>query len=94
MDFSLSDEQTAIFDMARAFGEEHIAPYALQWEKDENIPKELWPKLAELGFGALYVSEDKGGSGLWLGCALGSGSTQKCQHHKRTRPGENHGPDG
>lgn len=64
MDFALSEEQSAIFDMARAFGEEHIAPFALQWEKDEHIPKELWPKLAELGFGALYVSEDSGGSGL------------------------------
>lgn len=64
MDFALSDEQTAIFDMARAFGEEHIAPHALAWEKDGDIPKELWPQLAELGFGGLYVSEDSGGSGL------------------------------
>ncbi len=64
MDFALSEEQSAIFDMAKAFGEEHIAPYALQWEKDEHIPKELWDKLAELGFGALYVSEEQGGSGL------------------------------
>ncbi|SFR48237.1 acyl-CoA dehydrogenase family protein [Litoreibacter janthinus] len=64
MDFALSDEQTAIFDMAKAFGDEFIAPNALQWEKDENIPKDLWPRLAELGFGGLYVSEDSGGSGL------------------------------
>ena len=64
MDFALSDEQAAIFDMAKAFGDEFIAPNALQWEKDENIPKELWPRLAELGFGGLYVSEDIGGSGL------------------------------
>ena len=64
MDFALSDEQTAIFDMAHAFGQEHIAPFAQQWEKDGTIPKELWPKIAELGFGGLYVSEDAGGSGL------------------------------
>lgn len=64
MDFALSDEQAAIFDMAKAFGDEYIAPHALQWEKDENIPKDLWGKLAELGFGGLYVSEDSGGSGL------------------------------
>jgi len=64
MDFALSEEQTAIFDMAYAFGQEHIAPFARDWEKDETIPKELWPKIAELGFGGLYVSEDAGGSGL------------------------------
>jgi alkylation response protein AidB-like acyl-CoA dehydrogenase len=64
MDFALSEEQNSIFDMAHAFGQEHIAPFARQWEKDETIPKTLWPKLAELGFGGLYVSEDTGGAGL------------------------------
>ncbi|WP_264213696.1 acyl-CoA dehydrogenase family protein [Leisingera thetidis] len=64
MDFALTEEQTAIFDMAHAFGQEHIAPHSRQWEKDGTIPKSLWPKLAELGFGGLYVSEEYGGSGL------------------------------
>ncbi len=64
MDFALSEEQTAIFDMAHAFGAEHIAPFARQWEKDEVIPKTLWPQIAELGFGGLYVSEENGGTGL------------------------------
>ena len=64
MDFALSEEQTAIFDMAHAFGAKHIAPFARQWEKDEVIPKTLWPQIAELGFGGLYVSEENGGTGL------------------------------
>jgi alkylation response protein AidB-like acyl-CoA dehydrogenase len=64
LDFSLSEEQSAIFDMAEAFGAEHIAPFARDWEKAESIPKDIWPKLAELGFGGLYVSEENGGSGL------------------------------
>ncbi|GKY89627.1 acyl-CoA dehydrogenase family protein [Sinisalibacter aestuarii] len=64
MDFALSEEQAAIFDMARAFGEEHIAPFARDWESRGEIPKDLWPKLAELGFGGLYVREENGGSGL------------------------------
>ncbi|WP_417523956.1 acyl-CoA dehydrogenase family protein [Marinovum sp.] len=64
MDFALTEEQTAIFDMAHAFGQEHIAPHARQWEADGTIPKELWPQIGELGFGGLYVSEDSGGSGL------------------------------
>ena len=64
MDFALNEEQTAIFDMAYAFGQDNIAPHAHQWERDETIPKELWPQIAELGFGGLYVSEESGGSGL------------------------------
>ena len=64
MDFALSDEQTAIFDMAHAFGQEQIAPHARRWEADGTIPKSLWPQVGELGFGGLYVSEEAGGAGL------------------------------
>lgn len=64
MDFALSEEQSAIFDMAYAFGQDAIAPYAREWEIAETIPKDLWPKIGELGFGGLYVSEDGGGTGL------------------------------
>jgi alkylation response protein AidB-like acyl-CoA dehydrogenase len=64
LDFSLSSEQTAIFDMAYEFGQEHIAPFARDWEKQGTIPKELWPKIAQLGLGGIYVSDEMGGSGL------------------------------
>ncbi|SHJ60200.1 hypothetical protein SAMN04488012_11267 [Palleronia salina] len=64
MDFGLSEEQTAIFDMAKDFGTTEIAPNAQQWERDGTIPRDLWPKAAELGMGGLYVSEDSGGVGL------------------------------
>ncbi|MBN7786253.1 acyl-CoA dehydrogenase family protein [Ponticoccus gilvus] len=64
MDFALSEEQTAIFDMAHGFGQEAIAPNARQWEAEGTIPKDLWPQLGALGFGGLYVSEEAGGAGL------------------------------
>ncbi|MBL8563626.1 MAG: acyl-CoA dehydrogenase family protein [Gemmobacter sp.] len=64
MDFALSEEQQAIFDMAQGFGAENIAPHALHWDEAGTIPKTLWPKLAELGLGGIYVSEEHGGSGL------------------------------
>ena len=64
MDFAATEEQTAIFDMAYEFGQQHIAPFARQWEAEGTIPKDLWPRIGELGFGGLYVSEDSGGSGL------------------------------
>ncbi|MHA6262143.1 acyl-CoA dehydrogenase family protein [Arenibacterium sp. CAU 1754] len=64
MDFALTEEQTAIFDMAHDFGQENIAPYARKWEAEGTIPKTLWPEIGALGFGGLYVSEDGGGSGL------------------------------
>ena len=64
MDFALTEEQTSIFDMAHAFGQDHIAPHARDWEAAGTIPKTLWPDIGALGFGGLYVSEDAGGAGL------------------------------
>ncbi len=64
MDFALSEEQDAIFAMAKAFGADRIAPHARAWEAAGTIPRELWPELADLGFGGLYVSEEAGGAGL------------------------------
>ena len=45
MDFALTEEQSAIFDMAHAFGQDQIAPYARDWEAAGTIPKALWPKV-------------------------------------------------
>ena len=64
MDFALTEEQTAIFDMAHGFGQDNIAPHARDWESRGTIPKDLWPEIGALGFASLYVSEDAGGSGL------------------------------
>jgi alkylation response protein AidB-like acyl-CoA dehydrogenase len=36
----------------------------MAWEKAGTIPKDLWPKVAELGLGGIYVSEEMDGSGL------------------------------
>ena len=64
MDFALSEEQQAIFDMARDFGQARIAPHARAWEDAGTIPRDLWAEVAELGLGGIYVSEDHGGTGL------------------------------
>ncbi|MBC6443345.1 MAG: acyl-CoA dehydrogenase family protein [Rhodobacteraceae bacterium] len=64
MDFSMTEEQKAIFDAARQFGRDRIAPFAHDWERRGTIPKDLWAEAGALGFGGLYVSADYGGSGL------------------------------
>ena len=64
MDFALSEEQQAIFDMAYEFGQSNIAPRAREWEAEGTIPRRLWAEAAELGMGGLYVSDEYGGSGL------------------------------
>ena len=64
MDFSLSEEQQAILDMAVDFGSEAIAPHALKWDEEQQMPREMLQAAAELGLAAIYVPEEDGGSGL------------------------------
>lgn len=64
MDFSLSEEQTAIFDLARSFSEERIAPYSSAWEEQGTIPRDVLEAAGDLGLGGIYVSGNHGGSEL------------------------------
>jgi hypothetical protein len=64
MDFSLSDEQRAIEDAARAFAEAELAPHAAAWDETETFPVETLRKAAALGFAAIYIDPEQGGAGL------------------------------
>ncbi|MHA3913575.1 acyl-CoA dehydrogenase family protein [Halovulum sp. GXIMD14793] len=64
MDFSFSDDQRAIIDLAHDFGQSAIAPYALDWDQQGTMPREVLSAAAELGLAAIYTPEDKGGTGL------------------------------
>lgn len=64
MDFELNEDQRAIQDMAQRFAEEHLAPFAAEWDETEKFPVETMKKAAELGFAAIYIKDDVGGSGL------------------------------
>ncbi len=64
MDFTLSEEQAAIREMAAAFAASDIAPYAVAWDQDRHFPVETLRKTAELGLAGIYVRDDAGGSGL------------------------------
>jgi alkylation response protein AidB-like acyl-CoA dehydrogenase len=62
--FDLTDDQIAIQDMARKFTADRITPFAAQWDEDSHYPVDVWKASGELGFGAIYVSEESGGIGL------------------------------
>ncbi|MEO1027380.1 MAG: acyl-CoA dehydrogenase family protein, partial [Pseudomonadota bacterium] len=58
MNFDLSEEQHAIYDMAKTFGEDAIAPNAYAWEKAGTIPRDVLQEAGQLGLGGIYVSEE------------------------------------
>ncbi len=39
-------------------------PFAAEWDEKKHFPKDVYKKAADLGFAAIYVSEDNGGCGL------------------------------
>jgi hypothetical protein len=64
MDFSLSEEQRAVIETARAFAAAELAPHAARWDEEQLFPVETLRQAAALGFAGLYVRDESGGSGL------------------------------
>ena len=62
--FSLTEDQLAIQDMARKFTADRITPFASEWDEQHHYPVDVWKAAGELGFGAIYVCEESGGIGL------------------------------
>jgi alkylation response protein AidB-like acyl-CoA dehydrogenase len=64
MDFSLTEEQRAFQATARQFAREAMMPHAATWDEGEIFPVDTLREAAALGFGAIYVRPDVGGSAL------------------------------
>jgi alkylation response protein AidB-like acyl-CoA dehydrogenase len=62
--FQLSDDQLAIQETARRFTADRITPFAGEWDEHKVFPRETIKASADLGFAAIYVSEEMGGIGL------------------------------
>jgi acyl-CoA dehydrogenase len=62
--FQLTDDQLAIQEMARRFTADAITPHAAKWDEESHYPVDVWKAAGELGFGAIYVSPESGGTGL------------------------------
>ena len=64
MDFSLSEDQLAIQELARRFAEEICAPEAESLDREHRFPQETWRKMVETGLLAVNHEEAYGGTGL------------------------------
>jgi acyl-CoA dehydrogenase len=62
--FALTEDQTAIAEAARRFTADAILPHAARWDEDHIFPRAALQAAGEMGFGAIYVSEESGGIGL------------------------------
>jgi acyl-CoA dehydrogenase len=62
--FGLTEDQLAVQETARKFTADRITPFAAEWDEKHHYPVDVWKAAGELGFGAIYVSEESGGIGL------------------------------
>lgn len=62
--FELTEDQLAIQEAARKFTADRITPFAAEWDEKHIFPRDTIKEAADLGFAAIYVSEESGGIGL------------------------------
>jgi acyl-CoA dehydrogenase len=64
VDFTLTDEQKNLRDMAHEFAEKEIRPVAWEYDKDGTWPQEIIEKAWEVGLMNTHAPEEYGGVGL------------------------------
>jgi alkylation response protein AidB-like acyl-CoA dehydrogenase len=64
MDFTLSEHHELLRKTVRDFARTEVLPHARKWDEEERFPKEIVPRLAELGLLGIRIPEEYGGSGM------------------------------
>ena len=72
VDFTLTDEQKDIRDLAHDFSEKEIRPVAWEYDKDSTWPDKIVEKAWEVGLMNSHIDEEYGGPGLdyLTGCLI------------------------
>jgi alkylation response protein AidB-like acyl-CoA dehydrogenase len=63
MDLALTDEQQALWDLARDFIDREVVPNAAEWDRREQVDRAIVGKLGAIGFLGMTIPEEYGGSG-------------------------------
>jgi acyl-CoA dehydrogenase len=64
VDFTLTDEQNALREMAHDFAEKEIRPVAWEFDRDSTWPQAILEKAWELGLMNSHIPEEFGGPGV------------------------------
>src|SRR3954466_8313439 len=71
-DPTLSPEQEQLIETARRFAAEKIVPKAIEWDRTEEFPTDVFQEAGELGLMNVELPEEDGGLGLHTfdGCLI------------------------
>ena len=63
-DFGLGDDIAQLRETVRDFAREEIAPRAAEIDRTNQFPRDLWPRLGDMGLLGITVETELGGTGL------------------------------
>ena len=64
MDFALNDEHKMVQKMVRDFAEKEVLPLIKEYDRKQEFPTELLPRMAELGLLGVCIPVKYGGAGM------------------------------
>ncbi|MDE0694807.1 MAG: acyl-CoA dehydrogenase family protein [Boseongicola sp.] len=64
MRFDLGEDMDALRDVVRRWAQERVRPMAVEIDRSNAFPSELWREMGELGILGVTVEEEYGGAGL------------------------------
>jgi alkylation response protein AidB-like acyl-CoA dehydrogenase len=64
MEFSKHEITQQVANTARDFARQHISPYVMQWDEQQEFPGALFREMGKLGLMGVMVPEKYGGAGL------------------------------
>ena len=64
LDFDLGETADMLRDTVMSFAADAIAPRAAEIDRSNEFPRDLWPRLGELGLLGITVEEEYGGAGM------------------------------
>jgi alkylation response protein AidB-like acyl-CoA dehydrogenase len=64
LDFDLSEEQQLLRKTVRDFAEKELGPHSREWDEQQQFPREVFTKLAELGLMGVCWPAEYGGADL------------------------------
>jgi alkylation response protein AidB-like acyl-CoA dehydrogenase len=64
VEFHFTNEQEQLRRSVREFAEGEIGPHVMEWDEASHFPKEIMPKLGEMGLLGVIFPEEYGGAGL------------------------------
>src|SRR3954470_21251997 len=86
VDFTLTEEQIAMREMAHDFAGKEIRPVAWEYDRDGTWPEAIIKDAWEVGLMNAHFPEEYGGAGASYldGCLIGEGLALGCAPHADT----------